>query len=775
MGTASGVFATTTGEPGLGYGLNGISDWTTQQPFLDVMKTARPWTGHEDGQWGAMSYEDMQALGLLDENGYLTAMPDGITRVETFVLTEITEEATYTAGRYRLTYEGEGEVQVFGGTNVVAQDGEIWFDYTPSSEGLVAISISSTDPNGTGDYLRDFSLVKDEHIDAYDAGQMFNPLFIANIENAHALRFMDWMDTNNSDLTEWADRPDVGDFTYANGVPVEVMVALANETGTEPWFNIPHNADDDYIREFASYVAENLDPDLRAHYEFSNEVWNFMFDQARDSAFDAQERFGTDLGDGWMQEYGARSAEMASILDEVYTGREGDYVKVIATHTAWPGLEQSALEAPAYQALSVDNVAPFTLFDTYAVTGYFGGTLGGSKAEDVLDWIAESRALAEQDADALGLTGQARADYIAAHQFDHATDLALQELRDGSVTGDPEGSLQELDALFAYHSQVAESYGLDMVMYEGGTHIVGLGEYTSNQDLTAFFVHLNYSDEMGVLYEELLDSWVENGGTLFNAFVDVARPSQFGSWGTLRHLEDSTPRDDVLDTFQDTYPRLDVVGEQPDDPVVDDVDPIDPVEDPSPEPEPEPDPEPSPDPDPTPDPDPVTDPEPETPPEEPEEEVPNVRGIFHGSGVGLWRDRLLGLLSSDEGNQTSNRTTTDQAESSADDDTPIVEATSSGSGGFLGLRFFGGGGTRPRVREAEQEPDETQETTNAAPQNTEQEQATVFPRNGIFSHLMFKSSGAASFDTTADEDQEDADDQQTDKSAKLDFESFSFF
>ena len=132
-------------------------------------------------------------------------------------------------------------------------------------------------------------------------------------------------------------------------------------------------------------------------------------------------------------------------------------------------------------------------------------------------------------------------------------------------------------------------------------------------------------------------------------------------------------------------------------------------------------------------------------------------------------------MSSDEGNQTSNRTTTEQVESSADDDTPTVEAMSSGSGGFLGLRFLGGGGTRPRVREAEQEPDETQETTNAAPQNTEQEHATVFPRSGIFSHLMFKGSGAASFDKTADEDQQDADDHQSAKSAKLEFEVFGFF
>ena len=615
MGINSGVFATTTGGPGLGYGLNGISDWSTQQPFLDVFKTARPWTGHEADQWGALSYSDMQAMGVLDDDGYLTAMPDGIDRVETFVLTEITEEATYTEGRYRLSYEGEGEVSVFGGTNLSYQDGEIWFDYTPSSTGLVAISINSTDPNGTGDYLRDFSLVKDDNIAAFEAGETFNPAFVANIEAAHTLRYMDWMNTNNSEVESWSDRPEVGDFTYANGVPVEVMVALANETGTEPWFNIPHNADDDYIREFASYVSENLDPDLRAHYEFSNEVWNFMFDQSLDSIADSQERFGEELPDGWMQEYGARSAEMASILDEVYAGTEDAHVKIIATHTAWPGLEASALVAPAYQALSPDNVAPHTQFDAYAVTGYFDGGLGNAKADTVLDWIEESRSRAEQSADDQGLTGQARADYLAAHEYDYATDLAIQELRDGSITGDPEGSLQDLQEQFEYHAAVADTYGLDLVMYEGGTHVVTTGAYVGNQELSEFFVHLNYSDGMGDLYNELLDGWVDAGGTLFNAFVDVARPSEFGSWGALRHLDDSTVRDDALDAFLEEYPRLDYEGPSPVDTPTPPVVPVDPVEedaeDPAPtEPEVDETPDPVVIPDPQPEPEPAPDPAP---------------------------------------------------------------------------------------------------------------------------------------------------------------------
>jgi len=557
----SRALGTETGGPGLAYGLDGISDWGPSQPFLNIMKTSRSWIGHLEGQWGGMEYEEMGAAGIVDADGYLTEMPSGVDNVETFILTDITSEATYTAGRYRLTYEGEGDIEV-GGTayNVVYGDGEVWFDYTPTDRGIVGISFSSTDPNGTGNYLRNFEVVKEEHIDLYEQGEIFNPLWIENIEDAHALRFMDWMETNHSEVETWEDLPTLSDYKWSDGVPIEVMVELANKTGTEPWFNIPHNADEDFIRQFAEYVRDNLNPDIRAHFEFSNEVWNWIFEQAPDSQADGIERFGVEHGDGWVQEYGARSAEMAHILNDVYAGHEDQLVKVIATHTGWQGLEEAILNAPAYVDLDPDNVAPHTLFDTYAITGYFSGNLGQDKAGTVLGWLDESLAAAEQDADALSLTGQARETYISDHRYDLATDRSIREIRDGSVTGDSSGSLQELFQVFEYHAAVAEEYGLDLVMYEGGTHVVATGAYMNNEALADFFIHLNYSEGMGDIYAELLEGWVEAGGTLFNAFVDVAQPSKHGSWGNLRHLEDQTARHDALEEFAETYPRVDQGG-----------------------------------------------------------------------------------------------------------------------------------------------------------------------------------------------------------------------
>lgn len=544
---------TQTGEPGLAFGLNGIKDYATQQPFIDVMNTSRPWIGHREGQWGAVDDDALQAMGVLDAHGWPTQVPEGVTSLESFILTELPVEATHAAGTYHLRYEGAGEIEIFNGSNLRYADKHITFDYVPNGRGLVGINILETDPEGTGNHIRDITVVHEDNLQAHAAGEIFNPDWVKLIDDVHALRFMDWMNTNDSEVSSWAEVTQVADHTYVPGAPVEIMVALANQTGTEPWFTLPYHADSDYVETFARYVRDALDPQLRAHYELSNEVWNWQFEQAHQSHADAIARFGEELSDGWVQNYAAKAAEMAATLDAVYAGYEARLVKVISTQTGWLGLEESILEAPAWQEMG--HAAPYKSFDTYAITGYFDGALGRDKAELVKAWIAESRQKAQAVAEGQGLSGEARAAWVDAHQYDHATTLAVQELRDGSVTGDNKGSLVHLAELFAYHAKVAEHYGLDLVMYEGGTHIVGVGENLDDEDLSAFFQHLNYTEEMGVLYEEMLGHWEAAGGTLFNAFVDVARSSKWGSWGALRHLNDTTARYDALMAFNKAYPR----------------------------------------------------------------------------------------------------------------------------------------------------------------------------------------------------------------------------
>ena len=530
------------GSGAVGIGLAGVADWSTQQPFLDVMKTARPWLGHKPGAYGGMEYDELVAGGYLDADGWPLKMPRDLSSIGALILTDMPEAAVSLKGRYRLKFDGKGVIEVAGRAERVRYgSGEVTFDYTPGpgSVDIRVQRINTTNPP------RNISVVKVDNADRFDKGAVFNPAWTSRIGGFRALRFMDWMETNNATLAAWADRPEPGDVSYASGVPVEVMVALANEMETDAWFNMPHLADNDFVRQFASYVRDNLDPKLKVYVEYSNEVWNWQFEQARWADEQSRARWNED--DKWMQFYGLRAAEVAGIWSEVF-GDQSDarLVNVISSQTGWLGLEVEALDAPLAQAEG--RTAPSTAFDAYAITGYFGGILGADdRKAQVKGWLDESLMRAKAAAKSEGLSGEAEQTYIAAHRFDHAAALAGRDLYDGAVSDDVNDTLADLiGRVWPYHAAVARARGLNLIMYEGGSHIVGLGAQVDDAELTAFFHHINFSAEMGTLYTTLLAGWQAVGGQLFTAYSDVYAPTKWGSWGALRHLDDQNPRWDAL-------------------------------------------------------------------------------------------------------------------------------------------------------------------------------------------------------------------------------------
>jgi hypothetical protein len=539
-------------QPSLAMGLNGVADWSVQHPFLNLMKTARPWVGHKDDQWGAFSDEDILSGGYLDAQGWPMKLPEGARALEAFILTDQPEDAGHLAGRYVLTYEGSGTLDVGGrAQNKRRSDGEISFDYAPG-EGLVAISVTDTDPAGTGDYIRNIAIFREDQRVLVEAGVTFNPGWVNRIDSLRSVRFMDWMSTNGSKIATWDERPKRGDFTYVRkGVPLEDMIELANLIGADPWFNMPHMADDAYMKAFAEMVKADLRPDLKAYVEYSNEVWNFIFPQAVYAQEQAKERWGRKAGDdAWMQFYGMRSAQMALIWTEVF-GDEASarIIPTIGTHTGWLGLEESSLNAPLWLAEDpANNWEPYIYFGAYAVTGYFGYEMGSDEqAPQVLEWIEQSVAAATRDADVKGLSGADKDAYVETHKYDAANALVYAALKEGSVK-------ELVEVIFPQQAQVAADHGLKLAMYEGGTHVAVSGEWSANEVLIEFFKQFNYSDQMAQIYQDVLTGWKASGGTLFNAFVDVARPSQYGSWGALRHLQDSNPRWDALMAFNADVP-----------------------------------------------------------------------------------------------------------------------------------------------------------------------------------------------------------------------------
>jgi hypothetical protein len=85
--------------------------------------------------------------------------------------------------------------------------------------------------------------------------------------------------------------------------------------------------------------------------------------------------------------------------------------------------------------------------------------------------------------------------------------------------------------------KVADKYGLKLVCYEAGQHLVGVGGGEDNEQLTKLFHAANRHPRMGAIYGEYLDTWRSLGGNLMCIFASTGAWSKWGSWGLLEFAD----------------------------------------------------------------------------------------------------------------------------------------------------------------------------------------------------------------------------------------------
>jgi hypothetical protein len=517
-------------DPTIAFGLMATSDWTDAMPFLNHVKLMRPWIGHAEGIWDAMSYEEIKAGGYLDEHGWLKKIPPGLTSVGT-IWDWSNSDPSYGAkasrlGRYVLSYSGRGSIRVWGDKiKVISSDqGRIVFDNI--SGGMMAFSISQTDPRGVGDYIRDISVVKNEYLPLFRVGATFNPDWLNAIKDARTVRFMDWLNTNGSTRKDWSEISQPDDATWAvKGVPVDVMIQLANEIGADPWFNMPAQASDDFVRQFATHVRDRLSPDLVAHVEYSNETWNWAFDQSHWLRAQADAEWKNSDSDAYIQ-YGAmRATQVANIWDDVFGDQAATRVNnILAVQTGNEYAAEKELTAPAWAAADPEHfIPPHTVFDSLAITTFFG-------IETVLN--------KEMRRELLGK--------IREPDFDTTAWLS-ERLMDP----DYKGSIPQVEDDWKRMKKLAQTYDLKLIAYEGGQHVhhsFAVEDLDKNQlkVLTEFLTTYVRSPEMGELYNNLWDRWSKVSDGPFMHYGDVGHPTRWGSWGLVASLRDSNPRAGIV-------------------------------------------------------------------------------------------------------------------------------------------------------------------------------------------------------------------------------------
>lgn len=511
-------------NPSLAVNLGNINDWSPAHPFVNLIRTARSWQGHLPGQWAGINNQQLRDQGHVSETGWPLSIPDEAEFLATLILVDQPAEQTSVAGRYRLTFTGDAKVDVSLAARVISRtDNEIWFEFPQGASGPVMIKLTDMNPD---DPLRDLAVIHERNILAHEIGATFNPDFVKHIRDFRVLRFMNWMRTNGSTVETWQDMPQIDDYSYATGAPLEVMIELANLVGADPWFTLPHLADDDLVQRFAETVKARLDPDLKAYVEYSNELWNFGFQQAKWAQEQAQNLWGGRAGgEGWLEYAGYRAAQVAEIVDGVYGDQaEQRLMQVIAVQAAAPARAKAHLEGR--NLVRSFGTTTFHLFDAYALTGYLWLNMErGQTAATVRRWMSEG-------------------------DEDYVFDRLAENLRNGALG-------VQIDHQWPEHFAYASANNLDMIMYEGGTHVIQPYTDPRDDEVIALLNLFNYSPQMDALYLELLDGWAQAGGALFNAYQAFYTPGRHGAWGHLRHLDDQTGRWDILQAHNRRPPKFD--------------------------------------------------------------------------------------------------------------------------------------------------------------------------------------------------------------------------
>ncbi len=468
--------------PAAGVNASGYSYYTTALPFVDVAHMGNQWHSVQaDGTKFAEPHEIP-----LTEDSYPASLAEGeIAR--SLIFTH--NGGHYPTGLYTLSWGGSGEVRLLspGLTVVDSKPGQITYRVADTNPIGLLLDIMKTDPANPVQSIS----VRAPFPEA--AENTFSPIYKRDLAHYGVVRHLGWNNVNNSKVSKWSERTEPNDFHWgtAAGVPYEIQIQLSNELKEDLWLTVPHLADDDYVRNLARLVGQQLSPDLRVWVEYSNEVWNGSFSQFHYANDVLKTRYGVANS---VQAYGRRSAEVFDIFSsQIPDSRR--IVRVIAGQNAnsWV-LEQ----------------------------GLVGATVGGTLKADVA---------------------------AVAPYFTVDIDRLYQQHLHGAVNLDDvfselRTSIDSVIKSAAKNRDIAAARGLPLVAYEGGQHLVARpGEQHNDKNFVDLLTTINRDPRMGDLYTYMLDKWYGAGGKSFVFIGETIGSTKWGSWGLKEnYLDDNAPK-----------------------------------------------------------------------------------------------------------------------------------------------------------------------------------------------------------------------------------------
>jgi hypothetical protein len=382
----------------------------------------------------------------------------------------------------------------------------------PKGKGLMAMAFTQTKltpdaPVGSG--FKNLRIIRPGY--PADTKQVFTDEYVKALKPFAVLRFMDFSVANNHSkhngyypkVIQWTDRkqPDAAtqeEDLDRKGAAWEYVIELGNVTGRDIWITVPAEVDDEYVRQLAKLMKENLKPGINIYVEHSNEVWNWMFFQAvyNKVATEAEIAKGgsnlvndgkKDLETVRARRHARRTMELGNIFREAFGKEQAARIRpVLSWWTIQPGAYAQMLEW-----INATYGPPKNYFCAVATTGYFN--CNKAKMGSVEQILAAMRA----DAD--------------------------EGLRFAKPI-----------------TETARKWGLKHFIYEGGPDTGG-----GDQANVANRIRAERSKEMGeILKHQVRDNLLGAAQVdLFMQFVVCSRYSRYGCWGATEDIRDlNTPK-----------------------------------------------------------------------------------------------------------------------------------------------------------------------------------------------------------------------------------------
>jgi len=512
----------------IGMNLAGIADWQPGYPFKNLMWGARPWlTKNADGT-GPFDTHFSEKIPL-DDDGYPLEIPyrlDGTEKAQ-IVFTIIPNRVE--PGKYVVLYDGEGEIAGAMGTEVIeSRPGRVVLNLICDKKNRYeGISILRSQK---GNHIRNIRILRDTDENANLEENPFREDFLNYCKQWKALRFMDWATTNNSFEKEWKNRkkttfytmvgkggdaigmwgppPSDFDLRFSGGVAIEIMIKLANMVKVSPWFCMPHRATEEYMREFAKLVKNTLDPSLKIYIEYSNEVWNWSFQQSHWmlNCKIAAEPLSNEKRNGWKN--GIIPTEFP--LDNGQVAREGgaDHPERIAVlnrrcFKCWEDVFQGEDMKRIVRVIGVQH-----------------------------SWADASRRTAKW------VVNNGGADAISPAAYFGPDKEIYKRWREAGKNLTADQVIADMNEAFEKNSKkwtleiakIAKDFNLKYIVYEGGQHIQPEGQ--KETDYMPALKAAQYHPGMYNIYMKNFALHNEIGCELFMAFSSIGEQgTRWGSWG----------------------------------------------------------------------------------------------------------------------------------------------------------------------------------------------------------------------------------------------------